>query len=72
MSELPCDCEPSTSFYLTLEPRTLRDAIRDISKVRQVEPWVLDLIISPRPAEVVSLAHERAKRRPLIRGVHLL
>jgi hypothetical protein len=63
--ELPCDCEPApSSFYLRLPSRSLAEAVRDVSRVRDLDTWVWDLL---RPAEVISLAAERAKRRPLIR-----
>jgi hypothetical protein len=66
--ELPCDCEPTAltpthgpSFYLTLPCRTLAQAVADVSRYRDLEPWVWDLL-RPATACVVSLAAERARR----------
>jgi hypothetical protein len=50
------------SFYLTLKPRSLVQAVRDVSKVRDLEPWVWDLL-APKRDNLISLASERAKRR---------
>jgi hypothetical protein len=62
--ELPCDCElpvqpqPYVSYLLTLPPRSLSQAVTDVSRYRDLEPWVWDLL---RPARdnVVSLAARR-------------
>jgi hypothetical protein len=64
---LPCDCEPPVqpqpyvSYLLTLPPRSLSQAVTDVSRYRDLEPWVWDLL---RPARdnVVSLAARRVRR----------
>jgi hypothetical protein len=78
---LPCDCElpaltptHGPSFYLTLPPRTLSQAVKDISRYRDLPTWVYELLprfhrplidmtpFRPATACVVSLAAERARR----------
>ena len=65
---LPSDCEPhGPSFYLTLPCRSLSQAVTDISRVRDLETWVWDLLRDTRPtARVIDMAAARAERR---RGV---
>jgi hypothetical protein len=61
---LPCDCEPHyVSYLLTLPCRTFAEAVRDVSKVRDLDDWVWEELHRRRQsAEIISLAHERAKR----------
>jgi hypothetical protein len=49
------------SYYLTLRPRSLSQAVTDVSRYRDLESWVWDLL-RPAPDNLVSLAHERAVR----------
>jgi hypothetical protein len=78
--ELPCDCEPPAqpqpyvSYLLTLPPRSLSQAVKDISRYRDLPTWVYELLprfhrplidttpFRPATACVVSLAAERARR----------
>jgi hypothetical protein len=48
---LPCDCEPPAltpthgpSYYLTLPCRTLAQAVADVSRVRDLDPFVYELL----------------------------
>lgn len=63
---LPSDCEPPAhgpSFYLTLRPRTFAEAVRDISRVRDLDDWVWEELHRRRQsATIVCLAQERVKR----------
>lgn len=49
------------SYYLTLKPRTLSQAVTDISRVRDLPEWCWDLL-RPR-SNLVSLAEVRRARR---------
>jgi hypothetical protein len=68
MSELPCDTNDDLllpthgpSFYLTLPCRTFAQAVRDVSKVRDLDDWVWEELHRRRhTAEVISLARYRA------------
>jgi hypothetical protein len=58
----PADHGPS--FYLTLRPREFHEAVRDISRVRDLPDWIWDeLHRHRRTAQVVCLAQKRAERR---------
>jgi hypothetical protein len=62
------------SYYLRLPPRTLSQAVKDISRYRDLPTWVYELLprfhrplidmtpFRPATACVVSLAAERARR----------
>jgi hypothetical protein len=65
MSELPCDVEPPfVSYLLTLKPRTFAEAVRDISKIRDMDDWVFEELHRRRhTAEVISLASYRRAAR---------
>jgi hypothetical protein len=48
----------------TLPCRTFAQAVRDVSKVRDLDDWVWEELHRRRhTAEVISLAHARAERR---------
>jgi hypothetical protein len=51
-----------TSYYLTLAPRSLSQAVTDVSRYRDLPEWVWDLL-RPRSATVISMARARAERR---------
>jgi hypothetical protein len=76
--ELPCDCEPAPaltpthgpSYYLTLPCRSLARVVTDVSRYRDLEPWVWELLRGHRTdtrgwptAAIVELATERTRRR---------
>jgi hypothetical protein len=47
--ELPCDCQPAepqpyVSYLLTLPPRSLSQAVADVSRVRDLDPFVYELL----------------------------
>jgi hypothetical protein len=60
-----CDeSQPYVSYLLTLPCRTFAQAVRDVSKVRDLDDWVWEeLRLRRHTAEVISLAHARAERR---------
>jgi hypothetical protein len=63
----PCDtaqpADHGPSYYLTLRPRTYAEAVRDVSKYRDMDDWVWDeLRLRRHTAEVVCLAHARSAR----------
>jgi hypothetical protein len=62
--DYPADCaqpaDHGPSFYLTLPCRTFAQAVRDVSKVRDLDDWVWEELHRRRhTAEVVSLANYR-------------
>jgi hypothetical protein len=65
--EMPADCpQPADygpSFYLTLPCRTFAQAVRDVSKVRDLDDWVFEELHRQRrhTAQVIVLAERRAK-----------
>jgi hypothetical protein len=67
---LPSDCEPpphvtpepQCSYYLRLPCRTLAQAVRDVSRVRDLPDWVWELLYA-RPSNVISMAEARRARR---------
>lgn len=70
--ELPCDVNDDLllpvhgpSYYLTLPRRTFAQAVRDVSKHRDLPDWVWPLLREQaelHTAQVISLAAERVKR----------
>jgi hypothetical protein len=65
--EMPADCaqpaDHGPSYYLTLRPRTYAEAVRDVSKYRDLPDYVWDeLRLRRHTAEVISLAHARSAR----------
>jgi hypothetical protein len=53
--------QPYVSYLLTLPCRTFAQAVRDVSKVRDLPDWVWEELHRRRhTAEVISLAHARA------------
>jgi hypothetical protein len=66
--------QPYVSYLLTLPPRSLSQAVKDISRYRDLPTWVYELLprfhrplidmtpFRPAAACVVSLAAERARR----------
>jgi len=70
MIELPCDTEPPAhgpSFYLTLPLRSYAEAVRDISKIRDLPDYVFEELRLRRrlqpSAEIISLAQMRVAMR---------
>lgn len=61
----PADHGPS--YYLTLRPRSFAEAVRDVSKRRDLPDWVWPLLREMRElrpsAEIVSLADVRRGRK---------
>jgi hypothetical protein len=50
------------SYYLRLPCRTLAQAVRDVSRVRDLDDWVWELLYA-RPSNVISMAEARRRRR---------
>lgn len=80
---LPCDCEPPPVRCVHVRPnpdgsmprcdvcgpyRSLIGAVRDISAVRDLPVFVWDDLLAPKRDNLISLASERKKRQPLVRG----
>lgn len=64
MIELPCDTEPEQhgpSYYLTLPCRSFAEAVRDVSKHRDLPEYVWDLLRDTKKptAEIICLAEYR-------------
>jgi hypothetical protein len=65
--EMPSDCpqpaDHGPSYYLSLPCRSFRQAVTDISKVRDLEPWVFDeLRLRRQSATIYCMAQARAAR----------
>lgn len=64
--ELPSDCEPPQpyiSYLLTLPCRTFAEAVRDVSRHRDLPDWIWDeLRLHRHTAQVINLSERRAKR----------
>lgn len=61
----PADALPThgPSYYLTLPCRTFAQAVRDVSKHRDLPDWIWDeLRLRRQTAEIISMAAERSKR----------
>jgi hypothetical protein len=51
------------SFYLTLRPRSFAEAVKDVSRVRDLPDWIFEELHRRRhTAEVISLAKYRAAK----------
>jgi hypothetical protein len=50
------------SYYLTLKPRSLAQAVTDISRYRDLPDFVWELLYA-QPSNVVSMAEARRARR---------
>jgi hypothetical protein len=65
-TDASCQCWVSAShpcsYYLRLPCRTLAQAVRDVSRVRDLPDWVWELLYA-RPSNVISMAEARRARR---------
>jgi hypothetical protein len=59
----------ATSEYLNRRPRTLLQAVRDISAVRDMPIWVWDELLCPLRSNVVRLSDHRDHLRQNTVGV---
>jgi hypothetical protein len=55
--------QPYVSYLLTLPCRTFAQAVRDVSKYRDLPEWIYDeLRLRRQSATIISLAHARSAR----------
>jgi hypothetical protein len=64
----PADCaqpaDHGPSYYLTLRPRTFAEAVRDVSRVRDLPDWIWSELQHHRhTAVVIDMADARRARR---------